>query len=146
MSIIWVMLWLADRFREPMLTWMYSFRKSSASPGGEGGGVTCTGVEAFFIRIMHYSPRLSAKNGKFRLRKQKRMPSERASQEEQFGANFSFVAPSSEKLRVRKRNLSKRLIIVHGFQPKTENFDIGKKGYHRKGHPKRSNLAQISAS
>ena len=29
---------------------------------------------------------------------EKRIPSERASQEEQNGANFSFIAPSSEEL------------------------------------------------
>ena len=33
---------------------------------------------------------------------EKRMPSERASQGEQNGTNFSFVAPSSEELRVFK--------------------------------------------
>ena len=32
-----------------------------------------------------------------------RIPSERASQEEQNGTNFSFIAPSSEELRVFKR-------------------------------------------
>ena len=32
----------------------------------------------------------------------KRIPSERASQEEQNGANFSSIAPSSEELRVPK--------------------------------------------
>ena len=32
----------------------------------------------------------------------KRLPTERASQEEQNGANFSFRAPSSEELGVRK--------------------------------------------
>ena len=30
--------------------------------------------------------------------REKRIPSERASQEEQNGANFSFIAPSSEEL------------------------------------------------
>ena len=33
------------------------------------------------------------------------MPLERASQEEQTGANFSFIAPSSEELWVRKPQL-----------------------------------------
>ena len=33
------------------------------------------------------------------------IPSERASQEEQNGANFSFIAPSSEELLVRKELL-----------------------------------------
>ena len=32
------------------------------------------------------------------------MPTERASQEEQNGANLSFVAPSSEELWVRKQS------------------------------------------
>ena len=40
---------------------------------------------------------------------------------------------------------SKRLIIVHGFWPETENFDYGKKGYHRNGHHKGSRMAQILA-
>ena len=47
------------------------------------------------------------------------IPSERASQEEQNGANFSFVAPSSEELRVRKGIRLKRLTIVHGFRPES---------------------------
>ena len=38
------------------------------------------------------------------------------------------------------------LRIVHGFHPKSENFDFGDKSYHRKGHLKRSILVQISAS
>ena len=36
-------------------------------------------------------------------------------------------------------------VIVHGFRPKSEKFDFGKKGYHRKEHLKRSRMAQISA-
>ena len=36
--------------------------------------------------------------------------------------------------------------IVHGFWPKSENFDFGKTGYHRKGYLKRSRMVQISAS
>ena len=36
--------------------------------------------------------------------------------------------------------------IVHGFWPETEKFDFSpKKGYHMKGHLKRSRMAQISA-
>ena len=54
-------------------------------------------VEAKSIKTPYYSPWFSAKIGKFQLR-QKRIPSERASQEEHFGANFSFVAPFSEEL------------------------------------------------
>ena len=37
-----------------------------------------------------------------------------------------------------ERNWSKRLTIVHGVWPESENFNSGKKGYHRKGHLKRS--------
>ena len=36
--------------------------------------------------------------------------------------------------------------VVHGFWPKSENFDFGKKGYHMKGHLKRNRMTQISAS
>ena len=36
--------------------------------------------------------------------------------------------------------------IVHGFRSKTEDFDSGKKGYHRIVHLKRSRMTQISAS
>ena len=36
--------------------------------------------------------------------------------------------------------------MVHGFCPKTENFDFGQKGYHMKGHLKRNRMAQISDS
>ena len=43
------------------------------------------------------------------------IPSERASQEQKNGANFSSIAPSSEELQVRKEIRSKHLIIVHGF-------------------------------
>ena len=35
--------------------------------------------------------------------------------------------------------------LVHGFWPKSENFDFDQKRYHRKGHLKRSRMAQISA-
>ena len=41
---------------------------------------------------------------------------------------------------------STALIIVHGFWPKSENFDFGQKGYHMKDHLKRNRMAQISAS
>ena len=41
------------------------------------------------------------------------IPMERASQEEQNGTNFSFVAPSSEELRVRKETRLKPWTIVH---------------------------------
>ena len=33
--------------------------------------------------------------------------------------------------------------IVHGFQPKMENFDFGIKGFQRKEHLKRSRMVQI---
>ena len=72
--------------------------------------------------------------------------SERASQEEQNDANFSLVAPSSEELCMRKQIRSKRLTIVHGFRPETENLNFAKKGYHWKGHHMRSRMVQISAS
>ena len=70
------------------------------------------------------------------------MPSERVSQEEQNGANFSSVAPSSEELWVQREILSKRLTIVQGFRLKSDFSDIA---YHRKGLLKRSRMAQISA-
>ena len=38
------------------------------------------------------------------------------------------------------------IIIVHGFRPESENFDLRKKGYYRKEHLKGSRMAQISAS
>ena len=41
---------------------------------------------------------------------------------------------------------SKCLTIVQAFRPKSENFDFGKTEYHRKGHLKRSRMAQNSAS
>ena len=40
-----------------------------------------------------------------------------------------------------ERNLIK---IVHGVWAKSENFDFGNKGYHRKGHEKRSRMANVS--
>ena len=73
------------------------------------------------------------------------MPSERASQEERNGANFSFVAPSSEELLARKDFDQNALFIVHGFRPKTDVADFGKQGYHRKGHFKGNRMVQISA-
>ena len=42
-----------------------------------------------------------------------------------------------------KQNRSKRLTIVHAFRPESENFDFIKTGYQRKGHLKRSIMAQI---
>ena len=54
------------------------------------------------------------------------IPSERASQEEQNGANFSSIACSSAEYKDHKECShfrSKPLTIVHGFCPKT---DIGK--------------------
>ena len=56
--------------------------------------------------------------------RQTRIPLERASQEEQNGTYFSFVAPSSECRKVTGKILSKRLTIVHGFRPETEIFVI----------------------
>ena len=43
------------------------------------------------------------------------IPSERASEEEQNGANFSFTAPSGEDLLVWKEITSKPWTIVHAF-------------------------------
>ena len=37
------------------------------------------------------------------------------------------------------------LPIVRGFRPESENFDSSKKGYHLKGHLKRSRMVQILA-
>ena len=42
------------------------------------------------------------KSENFDFGKKKRIPSERASQEEQIGTNFSFIVPSSEELWVHK--------------------------------------------
>ena len=41
-------------------------------------------------------------------------------------------------------NLIEMPSTVHAFRPETENFDLGQKGYHRKGHLKGS-MAQVSA-
>ena len=58
--------------------------------------------------------------------------------------HFCCVAPSVRSYECTKM---KRLTIVHGFWPKIEYFDFGKKnGCHLKGHLKRSRMAQISAS
>ena len=74
------------------------------------------------------------------------MSLDRASKEEQNGTNFSFVAPSSEELKEPQTMSSISVKTpVHGFRPESENFNFRKKGYHRKGHLKRSILAQISA-
>ena len=48
-------------------------------------------------------------------------------QEEQNCTNFSFIAPSSEELWVRKEIRSKPWIIVHGFRAKTESVNCGQK-------------------
>ena len=49
------------------------------------------------IETPYYSPWFSAKIGKFRFRLNS-ISTERARQEEQNDANFSFLAPSSEEL------------------------------------------------
>ena len=36
--------------------------------------------------------------------------------------------------------------IVHAFWPESEIVNFGQKGYHMKGHLKRSRMVQISAS
>ena len=43
-------------------------------------------------------------------------------------------------------SLHQIVFIVHGFWPESENFDLGQKGYHMKGHHKRNRMTQISAS
>ena len=50
--------------------------------------------------------------------------------------NFSFVAPSSEELWLRKENAFLR--IVHGFR--VESVTLAKKA---KAYPKRSRMVQI---
>ena len=40
-------------------------------------------------------------------------------------------------------SLHQIVFIVHGFWPKSEKFDFGKKGFHRKEHLKRSRMPQI---
>ena len=55
------------------------------------------------------------------------MSLEGVSQEEHNGAHFSFVAPSSEELRIRKeidQNALLYMYIVQGFRPKTERNDL----------------------
>ena len=37
-------------------------------------------------------------------------------------------------------------VLDHGFQPKSENFNSDKKGYHQKGILKRNRMALMSAS
>ena len=60
------------------------------------------------------------------------IPSERASQEEQNGTNFSFVAPSSEEL----------VMIVHGFRPEIERVNFGYiKSHLAKQHLKGSRMS-----
>ena len=49
-------------------------------------------------------------------------------------------------LHCTKNLVKKRLTVVQGFRPKTEQNDFGKQGYHRKEHLKRSRMVQISAS
>ena len=81
-------------------------------------------VEGKLIETPYYSPWVSARNRKFGFQP-KRIPLERASQEEQSGANFSSVAPSSEELCMYRRRgkLARNalLYIVHGFRPELEN-------------------------
>ena len=72
------------------------------------------------------------------------LDSDKASQEEQNGPNFSSVAPSSEGLWVRKEIRTKRLTIVHGFRPESDIFVPDKKGCHQIGHLKRSRMEQTS--
>ena len=46
-------------------------------------------------------------------------------------SDFSFVSPSSEELLVWKEISSKRLTIVHGFQPESENDSNQKEHLNR---------------
>ena len=59
--------------------------------------------ERNLVKQPYYSPWFSGRKRKIRFW-QKRIPSERVSQDEQNGANFSFIAPSSEEFRVCKEN------------------------------------------
>ena len=82
-----------------------------------------------FCKTPYSSPWFSAKNLLNQIQ-QTRIPWERASQEEQNDTKFSFIAPSTLEKKERKQwpqFWSKRLIIVHGFWPESENFDFGKK-------------------
>ena len=56
-------------------------------------------MSSISIKTPYYSPWFSAKINRFR---QTMIPSERASQEEQNGVNFNFIASSSEELWVQK--------------------------------------------
>ena len=69
-------------------------------------------------KSMQYRPSFSDRNGFFCLGKKKRMPSERASQEEQNDAKFSFVAPSSDELSVRKE--TKSMVFRNGLRQKKD--------------------------
>ena len=75
----------------------------------------------------------------------KKITLESASQEEQNGANFSFIAPSVLEYiggpqRMSSISIKTPYSIVHGFWPDSENFDFGKKAYHRKEHFKRNRM------
>ena len=69
------------------------------SGGGGGGG------DRNLVKTPDYSPWFSARIWKFQFR-QNRNSSERASQGERNGSNFSFVASSSEELLVHKEFVS----------------------------------------
>ena len=47
------------------------------------------------------------------------------------GANFCFIAPSSEELGVRKEIASKLWTTAHGVWPESEDLDSGKKEAER---------------
>ena len=59
---------------------------------------------------------------------------------------ISLDPARSNRSKVGEKFRSKRLTIVHGFRPESENFNFGQKGYHMKGHLKRNRMVQISAS
>ena len=60
-------------------------------------------ITSISVKTPYYSPWFLAKIWKLLLRP-KRIPLEKASQEEHNGTNFSFIAPSSEELWVHKHN------------------------------------------
>ena len=106
----------------------------------EKGAQTMTSI---LVKTPYYSPWFSAKIWKFLLR-QKKIPSERASQEGQNGANFSSIAPSSEELWGKQGHSCQQNALLY-FRPKTDGSESSKQWYHRKEHLKRSRMVQISA-
>ena len=94
---------------------------SSATRGRSGGREKSLTGRDKIDQTPYYSPWYLARNGKFQFR-QNMISTERASQEEQNGANFSSVAHSSEELLVSIEIKRNRLTIVDEFCSKMENF------------------------